>query len=78
MKKKNGYVVAPNNALIITDAHKRIVSLLAAGKRPKEIGEVMELSNRTIEAKIDQIRVAAGCQTPAQLVAKFIREKIIE
>lgn len=78
MKKKTGYIVDSGDSLVITESLKQIVRLLAEGKRPKEIGKELELSNRTIEAKIDQIRIAAGCHTPAHLVAKFLREKIIE
>lgn len=55
-----------------------IVDHLSLGLRPREIGEILGLSGRTIEAKIDQLRADYGCKTPAHLVGVFMRNKLIE
>lgn len=55
-----------------------IVDHLSLGLRPREIAETLGLSNRTIEAKIDQLRADYGCKTPAHLVGVFFRNKLID
>lgn len=55
-----------------------IVYLLSMGFRPKDIGDRLQISNRTAEAKIDALRGQFQCSTPAHLVGVFMRNKLIE
>lgn len=61
----------------VTQEAIEIVYGLSIGLRPKDIAEKLELSNRTVEARIDLLRKDYKCHTPAHLVGVFIRNKII-
>jgi len=61
----------------LTETEIEIVRMLSNGKRPKEMKEI-DLSPRTIEAHLDNLRDKFDIKTREQLVATFIRNKIIE
>lgn len=60
-----------------TERDLRIVQQLANGLRPKQIVAHVNRSYRTIEARIDVLKEMFDCVTTAQLVAVFLREKLI-
>lgn len=70
---KNG-----TNTIIVSERDKAIVVLLAEGNRTNEIKEALQMNLRTLESVIDRMRRTYGCATREQLVAFFIRNKIIE
>lgn len=51
-----------------------IVNRLAAGDSSKQIADKSNLSCRTIEKAIDDMRIKYGCVNRCHLVAKFFRE----
>lgn len=58
------------------EKYKQILDLLCEGDRPKEIGEKMELSNRTIETYIGNMLLMHNCKNVYHLVAKYCKKKL--
>lgn len=56
----------------------KIVEYYSHGFRSTEIGQKLGISGRTVEKHIELLRAKNGCKTIPHLVAKFLREKIIE
>ena len=72
-----------NNTVIdrkipIADFDKSVVELLADGYRVHEIAEKKSMNRRTLEAKIERLKVQLGCMNITHLVAFFFRNKLIE
>lgn len=62
----------------VTPEAIEIVKSLSLGLRAKDIGDKMEMSSRTVEAKIDLLKKDYGAVTHSHLVGIFIRNKIID
>jgi DNA-binding NarL/FixJ family response regulator len=58
--------------------HTMILTHLSNGLIPKQIGPMMDLSNRTVETYIDKMKTASNSNTTTQLVANAVRNKIIK
>jgi len=54
-----------------------IVKMLADGKTPKQIAPVIGRSSRTIESYIHLMLKVNDCKNTTNLVAEFLRNKII-
>lgn len=53
---------------------KDVLAHLIRGKTAKKIGDYLNLSPRTIESYIENIKVKANCKSKAELIDKFIDE----
>lgn len=62
----------------LTERDKLMVKMLSEGKKPAEIGFLIELSPRTVETYLEKIRHFYGALTAAHLVAIFLKNKIID
>lgn len=71
-------VQSGTRTVIVSERDKAIVELLSNGNRTSEIKEALNMNQRTLESVIDKMRRLYGCATREQLVAFFIRNKIIE
>lgn len=55
-----------------------IFEMLADGMHKKEIGEKIFLSERTVEAKVDKVRVGLGCKNATHLISTLLRSGVIK
>jgi DNA-binding NarL/FixJ family response regulator len=63
----------------VTEWEKNAVKLLAEGKAVPEIADqIQEAETRKVEYKISKLKTRLGCETAAQLVAFFLRNKLID
>lgn len=79
MKKKffqeisasNYYIRTRNGSVKLTKREKDCLSLLAHGKKKKEIGSSLNLSARTVESYLENAKNKAKCLTISQLLFFF-------
>ena len=64
--------------LEVTPDQKRVVSLLSKGKTVKEVAKEIKVNLRTLEARLDSLRFKHGCKNNVELVADFVRNKLID
>jgi len=62
----------------VTDWEKRAVSLLAEGRSVPDIAAKESSSSRAIEYQLSKLKSKCNCETAAQLVAFFLRNKLID
>lgn len=77
--RENG--LAPTNAPlkpVLSDSEKRLLRLVAQGKRNKEIAITLNVSTKSIEAYRSRLMRQLGCASPAELTRFAIREGIAE
>jgi DNA-binding CsgD family transcriptional regulator len=72
------FTVHKNEGTIITQKEVDLVKMLSDGKRASEIAQVFEKSVRTVETNMSTLRAKTNCRTLPQLVALFLRSKLIE
>lgn len=65
---ENGKRLLTNNGRIINDRDVEIIKSLADGENMKTIGAIFNLSPRTIEAKIDKLRLMFNAKSRPHLV----------
>jgi DNA-binding CsgD family transcriptional regulator len=58
--------------MTVQESNNRIIQLLAAGKIQKEIAAELNLSLRTVEDRILDMKRIYGCTTQTQLVVKLM------
>jgi DNA-binding NarL/FixJ family response regulator len=61
----------------LTTRQREVLQLLAEGKSAKEIGAILDISQRTVEAHKYRMMDDLGVKTTAQLVQYAIREGIV-
>jgi DNA-binding CsgD family transcriptional regulator len=66
---ENGKRLLTNNGRIIADRDLEIIKALADGENMKTIGAILNISSRTVEAKIDKLRLMFNAKTRPQLVS---------
>ena len=62
----------------LSNRQKEIVSLLAQGRSSRTIGEMLGISQKTVETHRRNIMLRANCRSTADLVRYAIRNRIIE
>ena len=73
-----GNVISAKDGIFVTDKEIELVQMLSDGHRNKSISEQLAISVRTVEDRLDKLRAKTGCKSLPQLVAKFIRDGVIE
>ena len=71
-------VVKNESSVNISERMIDFVRMLSNGDRPEKIAEKYKISRRTVESHLDSLRRKTNCKTISQLVALFIRSKLIE
>lgn len=61
----------------VNDWDKKVVGLIADGLTVSEIAGEIKGKGRTIEYQLSQLKTRLQCKTSAQLVAFFLRNKLI-
>ena len=54
----------------LTGQERRALRILMAGKTPKQIADIMDISERAIEKLIASVRIKFGCLSNTELVLK--------
>jgi DNA-binding CsgD family transcriptional regulator len=67
----NFYIRINGQDVKLTERQQNCLSLFAKGKKMKEIGNVLNLSERTVEFYLRNIMKKAACQTKSQLICCF-------
>ena len=62
----------------VDDSDIEILKHLVNGKTAKETGELIFMSYRTIEARLQSMRYVLKCRNNAHLAATVVRKKIVE
>ncbi|MGN6475749.1 MAG: response regulator transcription factor [Flavipsychrobacter sp.] len=62
----------------LSERELEILQSLAAGETPKQIGPSMNLSSRTIEAMVGNIKAKLGCKNVAQLIKTACDLRLID
>ena len=62
----------------LTEHEKRLLQLVAQGKRNKEIAVVLNVSTKSVEAYRSRLMAKLGCASPAELTRFAIREGLAE
>ena len=62
----------------VSDDEKKIVGCLAKGLSVSEVGKEVKTETRVLEYKIAKLKARLQCDTAAQLVAYFLRNKLID
>jgi DNA-binding NarL/FixJ family response regulator len=70
-------IEAYNRSKAFTQKSLKIAQMLSNGLTVKEIGPLLEISHRTVEAYIDKMITASGCSSRLHLVATLMRQKKI-
>lgn len=76
LRKIYEYIYAMNEKRI--QQHKKVLMYLSLGKRSKDIGELMGISDRTVEKHIEILKAAHGAKNVTHLVAIALRNQIIK
>lgn len=71
-------VVKRENTVVVSDREVGIVKMLSNGVTVKQIAVEMGINRRTLENTCNRLRFDFDCNTLPQLVATFLRKKIIE
>lgn len=61
----------------ITERKREILLLLAKGKRAKDIGEILGISEQAIRNHIRELKLRIGADTPSMLIYEACKQKII-
>lgn len=62
----------------VDDWEKNVVRLIADGYSVPEISSMVKLHKRNVEYKLGKLKTRLQCATLAELVAFFLRHKLIE
>lgn len=62
----------------VSDWDKKVVNYLASGLSVSKIGKEFKMDDRSVEYKIAKLKTRLQCNTAAQLVAYFLRNKLID
>ena len=62
--------------LLLTDHEKRLLHLIAQGKRNKEIAVQLNVTTSSVESYRSRLMAKLGCTSPAELIRFAIREGI--
>lgn len=73
LKPKHIAVIMP-----IYESDKKIISMIADGYTVLEISKSLKINRRTLEAKMIKIKNRYGARTQANLVAIFLRNRLLE
>lgn len=68
----------PPTAVVATEEEKQWVSLLATGQKANEVADKLGLNKNTFAYHLRFLRAKFQCQNTIQLVAYFLRNKIID
>lgn len=76
-KQPNIYTIteSQNNSLNLSKRQQESLFFLLRGKTAKEIGEFLNISTRTVQAHIDQLKRKFDCFSRSQLIEKAIAEE---
>lgn len=67
-----------NDNYSLSAKEKRIVEEIMEGKTAKEIGEKLNISPRTVEARLQNIRTRFKCRTTLQLVLHLLELDLVD
>jgi DNA-binding NarL/FixJ family response regulator len=62
----------------VNEWEKKVVGLLSKGKTIPEISKEIKSNNRRVEYRLAQLKARVNCNTAAQLVAFFLKNKLID
>jgi DNA-binding NarL/FixJ family response regulator len=62
----------------LSESEKRLLQLVAQGKRNKEIAVILNVTTKSVEAYRSRLMSKLGCASPAELTRFAIREGIAE
>jgi DNA-binding NarL/FixJ family response regulator len=71
-------VLKKKDVIVVSEDDAKIMRLYADNKGTNEIAKVLELSNRTIEKRVQKLKKQFKVNTLMALVAVFFRQKLIE
>lgn len=71
-------IIPAERIYMATAEDRNLVKLLAEGKRNEEIGQILAISRRTIEGQLSNLKRKTEAKTLPELVAIFMRNKLIE
>jgi DNA-binding CsgD family transcriptional regulator len=64
--------------VLVPKQNKEIIELIADGYSVREISDLKKINRRTLESKLDRMRISYGCINLPNLVATFLREGLIK
>lgn len=62
----------------MNDRDFKIVTLIADGCQAKQIGDILDLSPRTVETYIEKIKIEYGAKTQANLIHILHQREILK
>lgn len=62
----------------VTQEEKKWVKMLADGMTAQEISGELDINQNTFSGNINLMRIRLGCKNTTNLVALFLRNKLIE
>ncbi|MDQ2995229.1 MAG: LuxR C-terminal-related transcriptional regulator, partial [Pseudomonadota bacterium] len=62
----------------LSDREMQCLQRIVRGLSAKEIGEELELSKRTVESYIDNIKAKLGCINKTELIVRAIKHKYVD
>ena len=68
----------PLPAVVATEEEKQWVALLATGEKANDVADKLGLNRNTFAYHLRFLRTKFQCQNTIQLVAYFLRNKIID
>ena len=68
----------PLPAVVATEEEKKWVTLLATGEKANDVADKLGLNRNTFAYHLRFLRTKFQCQNTIQLVAYFLRNKIID
>jgi DNA-binding CsgD family transcriptional regulator len=68
------YCVDPSPEIKISLREGDCLFFLLRGKTAKEIGRLLNISHRTVEAHVEHLKVKLGCKNKSELIAKALNE----
>lgn len=73
-------VIKSENVVIISDIDVKVVEALSHGKKASEVPKAIKykVSHRTVEARIEKLKLKYNCRNTAHLVASFLRTGLIK
>ena len=73
-------VIKSKNIVIISDIDVKVVEALSHGKKASEVPKAIKykVSHRTVEARIEKLKLKYNCRNTAHLVASFLRNGLIK
>ncbi|HEV2614578.1 MAG TPA: helix-turn-helix transcriptional regulator [Gammaproteobacteria bacterium] len=66
--------IKTHHGIYFSRREEEVLAQLVRGKTAKQIGEKLNLSPRTIESYVENMKIKTNCQSKAELIDKFVDE----